>query len=95
MHLFRIAFFKKSMFDWIRHVLGVLGLAIPLSALFWKWQSWNELLALWLVIGFGGGTLLVAFALENWYEEHIARKQAEQREQSMMQSIRNEHEQGK
>lgn len=81
--------------DWVRQILGVLGLAIPLSALFWKWQSWKELLSLWLVIGFGGGALLIAFIVESWYEERTARKQAEQREQAMMQSIRDEHGQSK
>jgi hypothetical protein len=81
--------------DWLRQVLGVLGLATPLSVLFYKWQSWNELLALWLVIGFGGGTLLLAFIAESWHEERTARKQAEQREQAMMQSIRDEHGQSK
>lgn len=94
MHLLRIAFWK-SMPDWLRHVLGVLGLTIPLTVLFYKWQSWNELKALWLVILFGGGVLLLAFVLESWYQDHVARIQAEERERSMMQSVRGEHEQSK
>ncbi len=94
MHLLRIAFFR-GMTDWVRQVLGVLGLALPLSMLFYKWQSWRELLALWLVIAFGGGILLLVGLLENLWNEHLARVQSEERERSMMQATRNDHEQSK
>lgn len=77
MHLLRIAFFK-NMPDWVRHVLGVLGLALPASFLFAYWHSWRELIALWSVIVFGGGGLLIAFVIESWWDERTRRIQAEQ-----------------
>lgn len=77
MHLVRIAFFKDKMPDWSRHVLGVLGLVLPISVLFIYWQSWLELIVLWVVVLFGGGGLLLAFLIENWWEERTGRIHAE------------------
>lgn len=87
MHLVRIAFWKK-MPDWMRHVLGILGLFVPLSILFVVWRSWLELVALWAVIVFGGGSLLLAFVGESWLEEHFGRLYSEQRESLSMKTIR-------
>lgn len=88
MHLLRIAFFKDKMPDWTRHVLGVLGLAVPVSILFVHWQAWFELIALWSVILFGGGGLLLAFLVESWWEERVGRIRAEQIEQVALQKLK-------
>lgn len=52
------------------YVLGVLGMALPLTWLFQYWQvtpvmfRWEYLLALWLVIGAGGFSVLVCYAAD-------------------------------
>jgi hypothetical protein len=53
------------------YVLGVLGMALPLTWLFQYWQAtpvmfrWEYLLALWLVIGAGGVSVLVCYAADH------------------------------
>lgn len=95
LHLLRIAFFKK-MPDWARHVLGVLGLSLPVSGLFIYWRSWWELILLWSVIVFGGGGLLLAFLIESWLEERTGRIQAEQMQKVTYQQLKGvANEQGK
>ena len=66
--------------DWVRHILGVLGITVPLTVLFISWKAWMELIALWSVVVFGGGGLLLAGVVESWWEERIGRIHSEQRE---------------
>lgn len=82
--------------DWVRHVVGVLGLSLPISGLLIHWQSWWELFMLWTVIVFSGGGLLFAFFVESWWEEHSGRRRSEEREQVLIEQLKGvAHEQGK
>jgi hypothetical protein len=46
------------------YVLGTLGIAVPLTALFAYWGQWVELLALWAVVVAAGVSVLVAYAFD-------------------------------
>lgn len=85
-HLARLMWWLK-MWQWLRYVLGVLGIALPLSWLFYEWQSWRELLALWVLIVVGGGVMLLWFGLEEMVEQRQHRDDAEQRETALVESI--------
>lgn len=87
MHLVRVAYIKK-MPNWVRSVLGVLGLSLPLSVLFWWWSSWRELIALWSVNVIGGGLVLIAFSFESWQAERTARLHTEQINQVLTDQLR-------
>ena len=52
------------------YILGVLGVALPLSGLYWYWNSWNELVALWLVIVAAGATVMGTYAID-WMLDRV------------------------
>ena len=46
------------------YILGVLGVALPLSGLYWCWGAWMELVALWVVIIAAGLSVMGAYAID-------------------------------
>jgi uncharacterized membrane protein len=56
----------------VAYILGVLGIGLPLSVLFCAWQSWSELLALWIVILVSGLAVILAYAID-WTLDRVRR----------------------
>ena len=52
------------------YTLGVLGFALPLSALFSYWQFWSALAALWSVIVTSGCAVALAYGID-WLLDRV------------------------
>jgi len=61
---------RRDLYKLAAYILGVMGLAAPLSVLFWLWAGWPDcppyahLVALWVVIVSGGLAVMVAYGVD-------------------------------
>jgi hypothetical protein len=46
------------------YILGVLGVALPLSGLYWYWCDVSALVSLWVVIAASGSSVIGAYAID-------------------------------
>lgn len=53
----------------VRYVMGILGLFIPLTVLFSYWRDVLAVIAIWVVVVFAGGFVIVAYALDSWFDQ--------------------------
>lgn len=51
-----------------RYIMGVAALVFPLSVLFYGWEDWNALIALWSVVIGGGSAVILLRWLFHWIE---------------------------
>lgn len=92
LHLLRLLWWPQ-MWTWLRYVLGVLGLILPLTWLLIEWQSWQELLALWVMVVSGGIAVLLAFGIEEIVAARRRDQQTVEREKALLESVREQDEQ--
>ena len=76
--------FQRRFHVVVNYMLGVLALIVPLTVLYWTWGSLREIVALWSVVVAGGLTVMLAYAVDDWAEARLARREAEEREQELL-----------
>jgi|SRR6185436_19906750 len=65
------------------YVLGVLALAVSLTALYLHWGDYRALYALWAVIITGGLAVFIVYKIDAGIDDHNARIEAEEREKKI------------
>lgn len=75
----------KSLHPIWNYILGVLAINLPFSALLAMWEEWLILLVIWLCVVFGGGAVMLSYALDSWLL-HRARAQIAERETRILKS---------
>jgi len=56
--------FKRDMPRVLAYILGVLAMALPLTALLVRWREYDALAALWAVIVFSGLSVMGAYLVD-------------------------------
>jgi hypothetical protein len=69
--------FRRKLHPIVNYVLGVLGIAAPLTVLFWMWGLEKAILALWVMICAGGLAVMGCYALDGWINARVRAEAAE------------------
>ena len=69
------------------YTLGLLAIGLPLTFLYIGWGLVQAAMALWIVIGCGGSAVILAWLMDSWLENRIARQEAEEREKAALREL--------
>ena len=69
------------------YILGLLGIALPLTAMLCIWSDWQALLAMWIVAVAAGVATASGYAIDHWMDLRIRSSVAERETRALKEGL--------